>query len=275
MIGGDKIRARLALIEMHHNVSILFAVESGSRAWGFASPDSDFDVRFIYREHPRDMIRLYPKPQVIEEMFEKDGPTPLDMVGWSLHKALHLGVASNPQLCEWVTHAPAYHEAQGFREDLRALTGLSSPRTLGHHYRGLARKTIAAYLEKDGDPIAKKYLYALRATLSSQYMVEHPYQGITPPILFSRLREAVSVPRNIRQEIDRLLEFKLAQEEGRARRRFPVLDLWLNEMQTYLVDRIPELPDPFISKDVAEDIFGRHAFGEVDAEDLPSPQVSQ
>lgn len=266
MITEDDIRDRLALIETRYNVEILFAVESGSRAWGFASPDSDFDVRFIYREHLLDMVRLYPKPQVIEEMFEKEGPTPVDMVGWSLHKALHLGVASNPQLCEWVTHAPTYRETPGFREDLRALTELSSPRKLGHHYRGLARKTIAAYLEKSGEPIAKKYLYALRSTLSSQYMLDHPYQGVTPPILFSRLREAVSIPKKVSLEIDALLEFKLAQGEGRARRRFPILDCWIDEMQTHLVENIQDLPDPFIPKEIAEKIFDQYVFGVQDVE---------
>lgn len=267
MIGNDEIRTRLAMVEARHNVDIMLAVETGSRAWGFDSPDSDFDVRFIYREHLRDMIRLHPKPQVIEEMFDKNGPTPVDMVGWSLRKTLHLGIASNPQLCEWVIHAPTYHEDSYFRQALQELTGLSSPRKLGHHYRNTARNTIAAHLKKNGKPIAKKYLYALRSTLASQYMVEYPYQGITPPVMFSRLREAVSIPRKISHEIDTLLEFKLSQGRGRARRRFRILDLWLDEMQTHLIDKIPKLPDPFIPNEIAEKILERFVFDVRDEDD--------
>lgn len=50
------IPEKLAEIENRENVRILHCVESGSRAWGFASPDSDFDVRFIY-VRPKDFYK--------------------------------------------------------------------------------------------------------------------------------------------------------------------------------------------------------------------------
>lgn len=98
-----RINALLDDLAERHGVHILMAVESGSRAWGFESPDSDFDVRFIYQEPTEVMLKLFPDRDVIEveSSFNADGTgVPVDMVGWSLTKALRLGVASNPQLAE-------------------------------------------------------------------------------------------------------------------------------------------------------------------------------
>lgn len=249
----------LDAVAQAHDVTILFAVESGSRAWGFASPDSDFDVRFIYREPIDRMIRLFEPRQVIAETIEIPGLPPIDMVGWSLKKALQLGTASNPQFCEWCMRAPSYREAPGFREEMQAVAGHSSPRVLAHHYRGLARKTMASYLQKPGDPVAKKYLYAIRSTLSAAYMIAHPVTGVTPPILFEDLRAAVPSPASVEKDIDALLAFKATHPEAGGRRRFPKLDAWLKERQAQLVDAVCDLPDPMVPAQIGEAIHARHA----------------
>lgn len=146
---SDRIRGLLAEIETQHGVRVLMAVESGSRAWGFASPDSDFDVRFVYQEPVGRMLRLYPDRDVIEQMspYHPDGTgVPIDLVGWSLPKALRLAAASNPQLCEWARGTVTYQADPDFMDQLRLLTVQASPRVLAHHYRGLAKKTVLDYL---------------------------------------------------------------------------------------------------------------------------------
>ena len=181
---ADRVRGLLADIEARHDVRVLMAVESGSRAWGFASPDSDFDVRFVYQEPLDRMVRLFPDRDVIEEMtpYHPDGTgVPIDLVGWSLPKTLRLGAASNPQLCEWARGTVTYLADPDFMRDLRLLTAQASPRVLAHHYRGLAKKTVLDYLSGPDEPVGKKYLYAVRSLLAASWMLDHPTPGSAPP----------------------------------------------------------------------------------------------
>ena len=105
----DLIHRQLDEIESVHNVSILYAVESGSRAWGFASPDSDFDVRFLYVRPVLDYLRIRPMRDVIELPLTGD----LDTNGWDIVKALNLFRSSNPALLEWLRSPIIYRERGG------------------------------------------------------------------------------------------------------------------------------------------------------------------
>ncbi len=106
------IPVALAEIERKYGVRILFAAESGSRAWGFASPDSDFDVRFLYAPPPSWYFSVFPPRNVIEENLPRD----LDVVGWELRKALQLFAKGNAPLCEWLDSPVVYAEAPGFAD---------------------------------------------------------------------------------------------------------------------------------------------------------------
>src|SRR5947209_3872560 len=113
----DKIIAKLYEIEKEQSVKILYAVESGSRAWGFASKDSDYDIRFIY-VHPIDWyISIEEKRDVIEYPV-KDL---LDFSGWDIRKALQLYKKSNPPLYEWLVSPIVYLEHGNFAQQLRDL----------------------------------------------------------------------------------------------------------------------------------------------------------
>lgn len=254
------------------------AVESGSRAWGFASPDSDFDVRFIYQEPLDRMLRLFPGRDVIEEVSTRDpdgSGVPVDMVGWSLAKTLRLAVASNPQLCEWASGTVTYSADADFLDDLRSLTAQASPRVLSHHYRGLAKKTVIDYLSGPGEPISKKYLYACRSILASSWMIDHPEPGSAPPVPFEELRSQTRVPAAVDREIDRLLDWKMARGEGAARRRFPVLDRWIGSEIERLELAVPSLPDTTVDRDLAEHILRARLLPDRSfavADPYPSPQ---
>lgn len=253
-----RVRDLIAGIEASHNVRVLMAVESGSRAWGFASPDSDFDVRFIYQEPLDRMLRLYPDRDVIEQMspYHPDGTgVPIDLVGWSLPKALRLAAASNPQLCEWARGTVTYQADPDFMDQLRLLTVQASPRVLAHHYRGLAKKTVREYLDGPGEPRGKKYLYAVRSVLASSWMLDHPVPGYAPPVRFDRLRAQTRVPERIDAEIDTLLDWKTGLGEADALRRFPVLDDWVGSELIRLEAEVPKLPDPEVDREVAERVL--------------------
>ena len=104
-----EIQENLDAVEAKHNVKILLAVESGSRAWGFASPDSDYDVRFIYVERPEDYLRIDTKRDVIEWQLDEV----LDINGWDLKKALSAFAKGNPNILEWVESPIVYRKSAG------------------------------------------------------------------------------------------------------------------------------------------------------------------
>ena len=112
----EKIQAQLRRIEEEEHIKILLAVESGSRAWGFASPDSDYDVRFIYIRPTQDYLRLDSVRDVIELPIDEV----LDINGWDLQKTLRLLHKSNPTLFEWFSSPIVYRETE-FADTFRKL----------------------------------------------------------------------------------------------------------------------------------------------------------
>ena len=147
---------------------VLLAVESGSRAWGFASADSDFDVRFVYAR-PRDWylsIDLESKADTVERLLPGD----IDLAGWDVRKALGLFAKSNPPLLEWLDSPIVYADDGVFRGELkRLLPAVYSPTACLYHYTRMARRTLTAYL---GQPAVKrkKYLYVLRPLLAARWV---------------------------------------------------------------------------------------------------------
>ena len=113
----DKIQNKLKQIELEKGVEILYAVESGSRAWGFASPDSDYDIRFIYKHDLDYYLSLWEQTDVIEFMTEDD----LDGSGWDLRKTVKLLAKSNAPLLEWIYSPVVYYENEAFMNQMRAL----------------------------------------------------------------------------------------------------------------------------------------------------------
>lgn len=216
------ILERLAVIEQHEAVRILYACESGSRAWGFASPDSDYDVRFIY-VHPRDWylsVDLKRRRDVIERPIEDL----LDINGWDLRKALQLMYKSNPPLFEWLHSPIVYREAPGFRDALLALTPIYySPRGCAWHYLHMARGNQREYLR--GDPVRlKKYLYVLRPLLAVRWLESG--RGVVP-MQFNDLVDTLIPAGELREAIIGLLTVKQRGTELAWGPRIPVLSDWI------------------------------------------------
>src|SRR5579872_572701 len=152
----QRVRDALAQVEAERNVRVLFACESGSRAWGFASRDSDFDVRFLY-VHRRDWyLSVEDRRDVIEQPIADD----LDVSGWELRKALRLLRKSNPPLLEWLQSPLVYQRDAVFEAEFGALASrFYSPRRCFAHYLHMAWGNWRGYLHSREMVSLKKYLY--------------------------------------------------------------------------------------------------------------------
>lgn len=199
----EKILEKLKEIEISQNVEILFAVESGSRAWGFASPDSDYDIRFIYKHKPEYYLSLWEKPDVIEFMTEDD----LDGSGWDLRKTVKLLAKSNAPLIEWLFSPIVYFKNDDFAKQMQYLAiECFSPIAVLHHYLGTTKKFMAVCEMEEVK--LKSYFYALRTALAGKWIIEN---NTFPPVAFADLLPIA--PQNIQEKIIELQAIKASQDE--------------------------------------------------------------
>lgn len=215
----------LKKIEAEHNVKVLYACESGSRAWGFTSPDSDYDVRFIY-VHPQDWyLTIDEKRDVIELPIDET----LDISGWELRKALGLFRKSNAQIYEWLQSPIVYLQDGAFHSEILELAKTYfSPKPGLNHYLSLSRNVLETDLQTEEVRI-KKYFYALRSTLAALWIVE---KKEVPPMEFSKLR--LLIPNEeIQSELDDLLEKKKESDEKTLIPGVPFLTHFIAETLAY------------------------------------------
>jgi predicted nucleotidyltransferase len=203
----DEILTRLCAAEEEHGIRVLYACESGSRAWGFASPDSDFDVRFIYAHEAEWYLSfdVERRRDVIEYPIVDD----IDCGGWDIRKALHLLTRTNGAFLEWLNSPIKYLERGSTAAALRELAPRCVNSTaLCYHYSHMARRNAREYLFKDKVRL-KKYFYVLRPLLA----IMHIEQGLgIPPVRFQDLVRLVA-PSRIRPAISALLELKAQTSE--------------------------------------------------------------
>ena len=218
----DTILDQLHQIEQDHNVRILYAVESGSRAWGFASQNSDFDVRFIYIHQPEWYLSIREKRDVIEIPINDD----LDINGWDIRKALGLFSKSNPPLLEWLGSPIVYLDNFRFADRLREMLRDSfSPQRCLYHYLHMATGNFREYLKSDVVRV-KKYFYVLRPILACCWIEKY---NAVPPTEFERLYRDAALPAELVQEIDRLLERKKAGNELDIEPKIDAINTYLEE----------------------------------------------
>lgn len=200
------IPSHLEDIEHEHNVRILLAVESGSRAWGFESNNSDWDVRFIYVHKPEWYFKVEEQRDVIEYMYEDD----VDLAGWELRKALSLLKRSNPSLLEWF-HSPKvyYVDTEFFKRILEVEKDFFNPVKCMYHYNRIYNKHNERYLQKEDCPM-KRFLYYLRGILACQWIEANKS---IPPVRFKDLYEAMVTDADIKAKIEALIEIKKEAKE--------------------------------------------------------------
>jgi predicted nucleotidyltransferase len=220
-VRADILR-RIRDAEAEHGVRVLLAVESGSRAWGFASPNSDYDARFIY-VHPKDWyvsVGLEEQRDVIEYPIVDD----IDINGWDLRKALRLFWKSNPAFVEWIQSPIIYTEQGNFAEDARKLLPeVYSCESGIYHYRSMAKTNYRGYLRADMVPL-KKYFYVLRPLLSVRWLERY---GCAAPIEFGKLLHLIEGEHTLLADIDALLAKKRAAPEMGLDRPVPGIDAFI------------------------------------------------
>jgi predicted nucleotidyltransferase len=215
-----EIAQQLARMEGLHEVRILLAIESGSRAWGFASPNSDWDVRFIYAPRLPWYLRVNAPRDVIELPISGD----LDINGWELRKALALMQKCNPTLLEWLDSPLIYRQDEPVMAQFRALAReFFSPAACWHHYFSMAKSNNREYLQNKTVRL-KKYLYVLRPLLCCQWVE----QGRGPaPMLFQLLVDELVKDAELRAAVDALLEQKRGADELAEGPRVPALSYFV------------------------------------------------
>ena len=214
------IQKKLKEIEKQEHVKIILAIESGSRAWGFESADSDYDVRFIYVREPEMYLRLDPVRDVIEWQLDEV----FDISGWDIKKALQLLYKSNPTLFEWINSPIVYKETREGRELRELSKQYFDVKKSVMHYLNMASNTFDNYLQDESVKL-KKYFYALRPILAVKYALENKTQ---PPIKFNDLKDMM-LEDSLKDLVNHLLELKIDSNEANYISRIVCLNKYIEE----------------------------------------------
>lgn len=232
---SERIVARLREIERQKGVEILVAVEAGSRAWGFHSPDSDYDVRFIYRRPLAYYLSIHERRDVIEPKCD----FPLDFAGWDVKKALFQMHRGNPALFEWL-QSPIVYMTSPARSSLSTLMApYFNARSAIYHYLHMASNNYKTYIEGNPTPRLKKYLYVIRPLFACMYIEVHHtmppvgYRELVHRIITNGDLEPMQVPVSVWEAESDLLARKMAGYELGEGAAITVLNEWIEEKMAH------------------------------------------
>lgn len=217
----ELIIQKLKEIEQSEDIVILHAVESGSRAWGFPSPDSDYDVRFIYVRKPEFYLKLEKTRDVVELPINDM----LDINGWDLSKTLQLLHSSNPTLFEWMSSPVVYRQTDFINQLRPIMDQYFSCKSGLYHYLSMAEGNYREYLK--GETVrAKKYFYVLRPVLACKWILR---THTKPPMLFRELVDA-ELDAALKPAVERLLDLKMNAPEIKEIPRVSELNDYLDRV---------------------------------------------
>ncbi len=216
----EEILEKLSEVERKENVKVLYAVESGSRAWGVESPDSDYDVRFVYVRHKADYLKLEEGKDVIEWQLDEV----LDINGWDLKKTLIQFHKGNATLFEWASSPIVYKVTKEWQVVCESVKPYFSVKAALYHYYGTANSTFKQFLQEETVKY-KKYIYALRPLLACNYIMEHRE---VPPVKFEELLRQ-PLPEELLLEIETMLRIKADSDEKALHPKLPVIQKYIEE----------------------------------------------
>ena len=261
----DRVGHALTSIARSEGVRIVYACEGGSRAWGFASADSDYDVRFIYARPVEFYLQLNPPRDVIEASLDGD----LDIVGWDVLKACRLGMKSNPHLFEWLGSPIVYAENGAFAQCLRdEIHEHFSPRACCEHYLSMARHNHKVHINGRTTVIRKKYLYVLRPITCAIWLLD---RGTFSPTTFSDVLKGIELPQDVTEEIAALVDDKRRNQELGESPASPVLNAFVVAQVDDLEDRVKNAPSSRFPVDRLNTLIKAALLGKPDDECRPTP----
>ncbi len=247
----DIIRDRLLQLAVDEQIVILYACESGSRAWGFPSPDSDYDVRFIYLRPLEWYLSIEDRCDTIDLPVDKV----LDINGWDLRKALKLFKGSNSVIYEWIQSPIAYESGCNLTAELLTLANsYYSPRAGIHHYLSMATNCYQEHLQSETVKL-KKYFYAIRPILAARWIVEH---HTVPPMVLSQLLPIISDRAEILAEIDRLLTIKQTATEAMTIPVSAILNDFIKSEIAYCENAVKLIPKHYTDSAKLDALFRRY-----------------
>lgn len=204
-----RVDALLDELRRTYGVAIPLAVESGSRAWGFPSPDSDYDCRFVFIRPLAHYLSLWQRRDVIETPM--DGV--LDVNGWDLAKALKLLLKGNAVIIEWLTSPIAYGVDPVFRQAFLDLArDVADRRLIARHYLHLGERQRRTYFADDRTVALKKLFYALRPAAALRWLSHHPDEAVAP-MHFPTLLQGCDAPPAVVEIISELMARKAVTRE--------------------------------------------------------------
>ncbi|MEU7766663.1 nucleotidyltransferase domain-containing protein [Nocardia sp. NPDC049190] len=252
----EKIDAELGRIEHRHGVSIGLAIESGSRAWGFPSPDSDYDCRFVYIAG----LHTYLSPWRTRDVIETPLTGLLDVNGWDLAKAMRLLVKGNAVLIEWLMSPIVYRGDARFRDELRALAAEVADRNqVARHYLHLGARQWKLF--GSGGSL-KKVFYALRPAMALRWLHEHPDAAMAPMHL-PTLLERCELPADLVSAVRELTDLKSrTREMGSGTAPAPIAEFIMAEFDR-ATEAFPKTPDRDLAraKALTAEFFRKQVIG--------------
>lgn len=230
-----EIRKRLNSVR-EQDSTVLFAIESGSRAWGFPSPDSDYDCRFVYSRPVSDHLLLQTLRDVIEFPIVGD----VDTGGWDLKKALLLALGGNAAICEWVDSPICYEEVPEFRSEFKCvLNQITNPVDVAHHYLGLARSGIERHVAMNGEIKLKKLFYILRPLIALHWMKDSEFETL-PSMNFNVNLSQIELENEVSQDIRKLLAKKKKTKEIGTDYISPAIKRYIIESYESFNNKLPK-----------------------------------
>lgn len=214
----NTILQKLEEIEQKEHVKILHCIESGSRSWGFASPDSDFDVRFVYVRQREDYLQL----QEMRDVIEWEINDVYDICGWDLQKYLRLLHKSNPTCFEWTNSMDVYRTSSEWEQVRALLPEYFLQKPMMYHYLSMAKSNYHKFLSDEKVKL-KKYFYVLRALLACQWVAN---RNLPPPMPFEELIKD-ELPEKLFPIVRELLERKKHTGELGVQEHIPELDEYI------------------------------------------------
>lgn len=210
-------------IETEKDIKILFACETGSRAWGFPSPDSDYDVRMIYKHRRNWYLSISEKKDTIETMLN-DGD--LDITGWDIRKCLRLLWKSNGALLERLQSPIVYYVEPGFLELMKPTAeACFSPIATIYHYLHMGKNSFDDVKDEEEVKL-KKLFYGLRAAFACKWILD---KGTTPPIVFQTMLHELEIEDSLRKRIEYLIDLKSEKNESYIHTKEPLLNEFITE----------------------------------------------
>jgi uncharacterized protein len=254
-IQGDiqaKIESQLQQLASQEQIFILYACESGSRAWGFPSPDSDYDVRFIYLRPLEWYLSIDNRSDTIDLPVN----SLLDINGWDLRKALKLFKGSNSVIYEWLQSPIIYQNHSKIDCELLDLAPSHyAPRAGIYHYLNLTISCYKEHLQSDLVKL-KKYFYALRPILAASWIIQH---HTYPPMVFDRLLDLIVDRQDLRAEIDLLLTIKATANESTMIPVSPILNNFIETEIENCRQAVKLISNPHTDTSALDKIFQKYA----------------